>query len=82
MNETGIGSYLEKVASCDLKRRKLFRIDLGSAPAAEDPNNRQEHAEVSGSRCDNEKRARRSALNGGGRDVHEGPQRERRECAI
>ena len=80
-----IGSYLKKVASCDLKGHELFRIDLecpSSVPAAKDPNNRQEHAQVSDSHCDNEKCVRRSGLIDRGGDVREGPQRERRECAI
>jgi hypothetical protein len=68
-----------------MKRRELFRIDLecpSSVPTAEDPNNRQEHAQGSGSRCDNEKHVRRPALIGGAGCVCKGPLGERRDCAM
>jgi hypothetical protein len=55
MSKGGIGKV---VASCSVKRRELFRIDLEPPPSgsvAKNPNNRQERAQVNDDRYDNEK---------------------------
>jgi hypothetical protein len=64
---------------------KLFRTDLERLPSvsvAKNPDNHQERAQINDNRYDNEKRVRRSAPIGGVGYVCEGPERERRDCAM